>query len=50
MYRSNTITVKPVVFISAQRVKNPSWPEAAQLAIYKSGRGSELGITVNKSS
>ena len=50
MYRGNTITVKPVVFILAQRVKNPSWPEAAQLAIYKSGRGFELGITVNKSS
>ena len=32
------------------RVKNPNWPEANQLAIYKRGRGFELGTTVNKSS
>lgn len=50
MYRGNTITVKPVVFILAQRVKKPNRPEANQLAIYKSGRGFELGITVSKSS
>lgn len=50
MYRGNTITVKLVVFILAQRVKNPSWPEANQLAIYKRGRGFERGTTVNKSS
>ena len=50
MYRGNTITVKPVVFILAQKVKNPNWPEADQLAIYKRGRGFELRITVNKSS
>ena len=32
------------------RVQNPNWPEANQLAIYKHGRGFELGTTVNKSS
>ena len=26
-------------------VKNPSWPEANQLAVYKRGRGFELGAT-----
>jgi len=26
-------------------VKNPNWPEANQLAIYKRGRGFELGAT-----
>ena len=30
------------------RVKNPNWPEANQLAIYKCGQGFELGTTVNK--
>ena len=32
------------------RVKNPNWPEANQLVIYKCGRGFELGTTMNKSS
>jgi len=31
-------------------VKKPNWPKASQLAIYKRGRGSELGTSVNKSS
>ena len=31
-------------------VKNPHWPEANQLAIYKPGKGFELGMTVTKSS
>ena len=30
--------------------KNRNWPEANQLAIYKHGRGFELGTTENKSS
>ena len=30
------------------RIKNPNWPEANQLTIYKRGRGFELGTTVNK--
>ena len=29
-------------------VKNPNWPEASQLTIYKRGRGSELGTSLNK--
>ena len=29
-------------------VKNPNWPEANQLAIYKRGRGFELGATENQ--
>ena len=33
-----------------RRVKNPKWPEANQLAIYKRGRGFELESTENKSS
>jgi len=33
-----------------RRVKNPKWPEANQLAIYKHSRGYELGTTKNKSS
>ena len=32
------------------RVKNPNWLEANQLAIYKRGRGFKLGTTENKSS
>ena len=32
------------------RVKNPNWPEANQLAIYKHGRGFDFETTVNKSS
>ena len=32
------------------RVKTPNWLEANQLAIYKRGRGFELGTTENKSS
>ncbi len=31
-------------------VKNLNWQEADQLAIYKRGRGVELGTTENKSS
>ena len=29
-------------------VKNPNWPEADHLAIYKRGRGAGLGTTENK--
>ena len=36
--------------IKHNRVKNPNWPEADQLAIYKHGPGFELGTTTNKSS
>ena len=42
---------KQIIKIELKRVKNPNWPEANQLAtVYKHGRGSELGTTVNKSS
>ena len=42
--------VKQIIQIELNRVKNPNWPEANQLAIYKHGQGFELGTTVNKSS
>ena len=32
------------------KVKNPNWSEANQLAVNKRGGGFELGTTVNKSS
>ena len=43
--------LKQIIQIELNRVKNPSWPEANQLAIkfYKRDRGFELGTTVNKS-
>ena len=31
-------------------VKSPNWPEAIHLAIYKRGRGFELGTALNKPS
>ena len=40
--------VKQIIQIELNRVKNPNWLEANQLAIYKHGRGFELGTTVNK--
>ena len=42
--------LKQIIQIELNRVKNPNWPEANQLAIYKHGRGFELETTVNKSS
>ena len=39
--------LKKIIHIELNRVKNPNWPEANQLAIYKRGRGFELGTTVN---
>ena len=42
--------LKQIVQIKLNRVKNPNWREANQLAIYKHGRGFELGTTVNKPS
>ena len=42
--------LKQIIEIKLNRVKNPNWPEANQLAIYKRGRGFELGTTENKSS
>ncbi|PFX28259.1 Protein HEG-like 1 [Stylophora pistillata] len=54
---ANTITGNPVVYIVGYKqiiqieqntIKNPNWPEANQLAIYKHGRGFELGATVKQ--
>ena len=42
--------LKQIIQIELNRVKNPNWREANQLAIYKRGGGFELGTTVNKSS
>ena len=41
--------LKQIIQIKLNRVKNPNWPEANQLAIYKRGRGFELMTTENKS-
>ena len=40
--------LKQIIQIKLNRVKNPNWPEANQLAIYKRGRGFELVTTVNE--
>ena len=37
--------LKQIIQIKHNIVKNPNWPEANQLAIYKRGRGFELGRT-----
>ena len=37
--------LKQIIQIEHNFVKNPNWPEANQLAIYKRDRGSELGAT-----
>ena len=42
--------LKQIIQIEHNRVKNPNWPKANQLALYKIGRGFELVTTVNKSS
>ena len=36
---------KEIIQIEYNMVKNPNWQEADQLAIYKRGRGVELGAT-----
>ena len=37
--------LKQIIQTERNIVKNPSWPEANQSAIYKRGRGFELGAT-----
>ena len=37
--------LKQIIQIERNIVKNPNWLEANQLAIYKRGRGFELGAT-----
>lgn len=49
LYKGNIITGKPVVLIVAHKVKNPNWPKANQLVIYKYDGGAEPGTTENKS-
>ena len=44
------ITLKQIIQIKLNRVKNPNWPKANHFAIYKRGQGFELRITMNKSS
>ena len=38
-------TTETIIQIEHNIVKNPNWPGANQLAIYKRGRGFELGAT-----
>ena len=38
--------LKQIIQTEHNVVKNPSWQEASQLAIYKHGRGFELGATM----
>ena len=40
--------LKQKIQIEVNRVKNPNWPEASQLAIYKRDRGFELRTTEYK--
>ena len=42
--------MKQIIQIEHNKVKNPNWPEANQLAIYKRGSRFELRTTENKSS
>ena len=42
--------LKQIILIKHNRVKNPNWLEANQLAFYKRGWGVELGTTMKKSS
>ena len=43
-----TKQLNQIIQIEQNIVKNPNWPEANQLAIYKCGRGFELGATVKQ--
>jgi len=40
--------LKQIIQTEHNIVKNPNWPEANQLSIYKRGRGFELGATVKQ--
>ena len=48
VHRHATQTAETNNTIKHNIVKNPNWPEADQLAIYKCGRGFELGRTVKQ--
>ena len=38
--------LKKILYMKLNRVKNPNWPEAKQLAFYKCGRGFDLEATI----
>ena len=40
--------LEEIIQIEHNTFKNPNWPEADQLAIYKRNRGFELGATVKQ--
>ena len=42
--------LKQIIQMKLDRVMNPNWPEANQLANYKRGRGFEIWTTLTKSS
>ena len=42
--------LKQIIQIKDNRVKNPTWAEANQMAIHKRDRGSEIWTTMNNSS
>ena len=42
--------LKQIIQMKLDRVMNPNWPEANQLANYKRGRGFEIGTTMRESS
>ena len=46
LFRDN----EPIIQTKYNMAKNPNWQEANWLAIYKRGRGFELGTTMNPAS
>ena len=48
VHRHATQQLRQIIQIKHNVVKNPNWPEADQVAIYKCGRGFELGRTVKQ--
>ena len=44
IYSTNASGAKQMPEIEPNRIKNPNWQKANQLAIYKHGRGLELGL------
>ena len=44
IYSTNASGAKQMPEIKLNRIQNPNWPEANQLAIYKHGQGLELGL------
>ena len=44
IYSTNASGAKQMPEIKLNRIQNPNWPEANQLAIYKHRQGLELGL------